>query len=256
MPRISLHLARRLFGLSALLGLFLFCMPGTVFLAAQARPVSAKPAFVLGLGWQPAYCEKKAKRPECSGSAVAPQFSLQGLWVPGQRFCHVEETARARDKARDWLGLPAVALPADLDARLKAAMPGTVSGLDRHVWLMNGSCQTRTAEAYFALQLRLLDEVNGSAVGRLFKARLGQGVDRAAVVAAFTESFGEDSALRVKMRCRKIGDRMLVTGLTLGLGATPDQAGLKEAMAGAPVTRFGCESGIVDQPGSSTAKTE
>ncbi len=223
----------------------------TVLLSpAPAEAAQKKPPYVLGIGWQNAYCETKAKRPECQGEGEGALFSLQGLWVPGERFCHVADTDRQRDAARDWLGLPAVALPPALDQRLKTAMPGAVSGLDRHVWLMNGTCQSRTPADYFALQLRLLDEVNGSAVARLFKARIGQSVDRAAVTAAFAESFGPDSASRVKMRCRKIGGRQLVTGLTIGLGGELDKAPLKEAIDAAPATRFGCESGIVDAAGS------
>lgn len=241
------------------LALLLTPMQGIGQAAAQER--RAKPALILGLGWQPAFCARQSRRPECreqlggqaGGQAEATRFSLQGLWSPGKRFCGVDEAMRKRDRGRDWMSLPALAVSAPLEARLKRAMPGVASGLDRHVWLMNGGCQARTQEAYFDLQLRLLEAVNASAVARLFAERAGQTVDRAAVQAAFAESFGAGSGLRVKMRCRRTGERMRVTGLTIGLGPLDEQGpaeeALRAAIAAAPETRFGCESGVLDRAG-------
>ena len=57
------------------------------------------------------------------------------------------------------------------------------------------------------------------------------------------------------MRCAKDGNRQVITGLTIGLGAVDDAgqdaAGpdLATLIAAAGKTSFGCAAGIVDEPG-------
>jgi ribonuclease I len=213
-------------------------------------PGRGKTAFVLGLAWQPAFCATRRTRPECisqsADRADARQFSLLGLWRPRETFCNVAEVLREDDRKRDWMKLPAVPLKPDLAARLAVAMPGTASGLDRHQWLRGGSCQALDPDAYFSLQMRLLDAVNASDVGTLFRERIGREVTATEVKAAFDHAFFEGAGSRIKMQCRQVGDRMLVTGLTVGLGAeisaTSDLGGLVRA---ASPTTFRCEKGFV-----------
>lgn len=91
-------------------------------------------------------------------------------------------------------------------------MPGVKSGLDRHQWLRNGTCQTADAEDYFTLQLRLLEELNRSAVRALFADRIGEELDEKQIKQAFDRSFGAGAGDRVRMQRaarRKSGDRCI-----------------------------------------------
>lgn len=220
------------------------------------KPAAGRTGSVLGLSWLPAFCETKAKRPECLGQtserADARALTLVGLWPVRNSFCKVSEALQAQDRKRDWLALPAVPLPTELAAKLAVAMPGVASGLDRHMWLRSGSCQTLEPDAYFSLQVRLLDAVSRSAVGALFRSKIGLDISEAEVRAAFDTDFAAGAGERVRLQCRKVGDRTLVTGLTIGLSATMDEASdLATSMLGAAPIRSRCSAGLVDAAGSS-----
>ncbi|PYE26873.1 ribonuclease I [Rhizobium sp. PP-CC-3A-592] len=221
----------------------------------ETRPsVPGKTGFVFGLSWLPAFCESRAKRPECVGQSAeradAKQLTLAGLWPVRNSFCKVSETLQAEDRKRDWLALPAVPLSADVATKLAAAMPGTASGLDRHTWLRSGTCQVLDPDAYFSLQIRLLDAVNASAVGALFRSRIGSDITEAEVKAAFDQSFAVGAGDRIRLQCRQVGDRMLVTGLTIGLSATMEETSdLGGLIHAAAPTRSRCSGGMVDAVG-------
>ncbi|PYE37428.1 ribonuclease I [Rhizobium sp. PP-F2F-G38] len=218
----------------------------------QSAP--GKTGFVLGLSWLPAFCETRAKRPECVGQSTeradATQLTLAGLWPVRNSFCKVSEALQAEDRKRDWLALPAVPLSADVATKLAASMPGTALGFDRHTWLRSGTCQVLDPDAYFSLQIRLLEAVNTSAVGALFRSRIGNDITEAEVKAAFDQSFAAGAGDRIRLQCRQVGDRMLVTGLTIGLSATMEETSDLGALihAAAP-TRSRCSGGVVDAAG-------
>ena len=134
----------------------------------KAASPKGKTEYILAVSWQPGFCETRPKRKECAGQTAerydATHFSLHGLWPMKKSYCGVAADIRARDKKGDWLELPQLAMAEETAAKLLIAMPGTQSGLDRHQWLRSGTCQGGTAQDYFAVQLRLLDELNGSAV--------------------------------------------------------------------------------------------
>ncbi|MCD7110736.1 hypothetical protein LRX75_17010 [Rhizobium sp. DKSPLA3] len=219
-----------------------------------ARPVAGRTGFVLGLSWLPAFCEAKGKRPECVGQdaqrADAGQLTLAGLWPVRNSFCKVPETLQAEDRRRDWLSLPPVPLSAEVATRLATSMPGTASGLDRHTWLRSGSCQVLDPDAYFSLQIRLLEAVNTSAVGALFRNRIGGDVTEADVKAAFDASFAAGAGDRIRLQCRQVGNRVLVTGLTIGLSAAMEETSdLATLIHAAAPTTSRCSGGVVDAAG-------
>lgn len=255
---------------------------GTVILAfvaallpqlAQAQQNTGKTEFILAASWQPAFCERQSKKPECRDQTSerfdAGHFSLHGLWPMRKTYCGVTEEAKALDNARSWNTLPAVVLEPDLSQALAQAMPGTRSGLERHEWIKHGSCMGMTPDGYFGAAVELLGALNGSAVGKLFADHIGQPLTAEAIKAAFDQSFGAGSGERVKMRCVKDGDRRVISGLTIGLGslsqlqvvsaagsnavanvsATKDPAPLGKLMLAAGVTKFGCPEGVVDAAG-------
>ncbi len=235
---------------------FLLCHGFMPVRAADGDKVSArgKTEFILAASWQPAFCEGRKRVPECASQtaerADASRFSLHGLWKVRQSYCGVADTVKVLDKAREWARLPPVQLEPALAAKLSELMPGAQSSLDRHEWIKHGSCSGLDQAGYFGLSLRLLEELNGSAVGALFASSIGKTLDEARIKAAFDEAFGPGAGERVKMSCRKDGKRRIISELTLGLGGAQDAAApLRERLAAARPTKFGCPEGEVDAAG-------
>jgi ribonuclease T2 len=132
--------------------------------------------------------------------------------------------------------------------QLASAMPGVKSGFDRHQWIKHGTCSGYLADEYYGRALTLLAALNRSDVQKIFEANRGSVLKEAEIKAAFDTAFGPGAGDKVKMRCRKDGDRRIITGLTIGLGegAGDDLAAL---IAAAGKTRFGCAEGVVDEAG-------
>ncbi|MDO6963545.1 ribonuclease T2 family protein [Rhizobium alvei] len=216
--------------------------------AASDAERAPKTRLILGVSWQPGYCAARPKSTECANvdaqALSGRQFSLHGLWTPKKRYCGVDAAMKATDKKRKWLELPELALEAGVKAELVQAMPGMASGLERHEWLMHGTCSGRLASDYYRHSLALLAALNQSAVRALFEKSIGQTVDEAAVKQAFDSAFGAGAGDKVRMRCRKVGTRQVVTGLTIGLGSDDEDA-LPVLIAAAGKTKFGCREGIV-----------
>lgn len=230
---------------------FLFCL-GVA--PAAASDGEGKTEFVLAASWQPAFCEGRRTLPECAAqtahSADASRFSLHGLWKVRQSYCGVADEVKMLDKAREWARLPPVRLEPVLAAKLSELMPGAQSSLDRHEWIKHGSCSGLDQTGYFGLSLRLLEELNRSAVGTLFASNIGKTLDEARIKTAFDEAFGPGAGDRVKMSCRKDGKRRIISELTLGLGGGHDLAApLRQRLAAARPTTFGCPEGEVDAAG-------
>ncbi|MFD2342455.1 ribonuclease [Sinorhizobium terangae] len=215
---------------------------------------SGKTQYVLAVSWQPGFCETRPTRNECADQTAdrfdATHFSLHGLWPLKKSYCGVEAELKARDRKGDWLDLPKLAMAEETAARLLVAMPGVKSGLDRHQWLQSGTCQTAKAEDYFRLQLRLLDELNSSAVQALFADKLGSEIDENEIKHAFDQSFGAGAGDRVRMRCQTVNGRSVITGLTIGLaGDLSGKAGLGSLIHAAGTTEFKCAKGIAAAAG-------
>lgn len=220
---------------------------------APAAVAAGKTVMILGLSWQPGFCEGRPNVPECRNQAAtdvsARQFSLNGLWRMRQTYCGVPDVLKDQDKQRKWLAMPALALDDGLKVELAKAMPGMASGLERHEWIKHGTCSGDVAAGYYARSLKMLAAVNQSAVGRLFGDNIGRTLKQAEIKAAFETAFGPGAGDRIKMRCRKDGDRKIITGITIGLGSTEGDD-LKALIATAGTTKFGCEEGVVDAAGA------
>ena len=243
-----------LFWRRASLLVMLAMIAGPCLAQETAAASKGKTEHILAVSWQPGFCETRPNRKECSGQTAkrydATHFSLHGLWPMKKSYCGVTADMRARDRKGDWLDLPKPAMGEEIAEKLLITMPGTQSGLDRHQWLRSGTCQGGTAEVYFARQLSLLDELNGSAVRALFAGRLGAQVTEAEIKRAFDASFGKGAGERVRMRCQKAGARNVITGLTIGLaGDLSKGVGLSDLMLAAGSTDFKCGQGIVDAAG-------
>jgi ribonuclease T2 len=247
--------------------MLLAAMPLTMLMAAEmpdsqvqgstadtdGKQASPQTVMILGLSWQPGFCEGRLNIPECrdqtAGDIAARQFSLNGLWRMRQTYCGVPAALKDQDKQHKWLAMPALALDETLKVELAKAMPGMASGLERHEWIKHGTCSGDVAADYYGRSLKMLSAVNGSAVGRLFWDNLGKTLRQADVKSAFEAAFGPGAGDKVKMRCRKDGGRQVITGITIGLGRL-DGDDLATLIAAAGKTKFGCIEGIVDEAGA------
>ncbi|APO75417.1 ribonuclease T2 family protein [Rhizobium etli 8C-3] len=214
--------------------------------------------FILAASWQPAFCQVNQRKPECRTQTKdrfdATNFSLHGLWPLRQNYCGVPKELQAVDKDGDWKRLPEVKLTIENASALARAMPGSQSGLERHEWTKHGTCTKMSADDYFNVAIRLIDDLNGSAVRDLFAANVGKKVNADQIKAAFDKSFGAGAGERVKMNCRRAGDVRVIAELTIGLSEDAGSvvgagAGLAKLMQDAGRTSFGCDEGVVDAAG-------
>lgn len=233
-------------------------LPALALLALTVSPSLAqgRTQYVLAINWQPAFCETRPDRPECTSQTEnrfdAGHFTLHGLWPqPRSRdYCGVDAETVRLDEMGDWDLLPEPDISAALRDELEVMMPGTQSGLDRHEWITHGTCYEGDAEAYFGDSLDLLDAVNETAIRDLFAQNIGRRVTQDQVRAAFDQAFGEGAGERVRLSCVDDGNRRLIDELTIGLTGEPygpDSFG-RLIMAARP-TDGGCDGGIVDPVG-------
>ena len=222
-----------------------------------ANSGSPQTELVLSLGWEPSFCESHANRPECANetpnSFDADHFILHGLWPQPRRreYCNVSQSLIDADKNGDWQALPDIDLAPETRAHLAVAMPGTQSFLERHEWIRHGTCYgADDAETYFREALSLVDSVNGSAVQALFADNVGREVTVAAVRGAFDAAFGVGAGDRVRLACRQVGSRRVITEITIGLGARPGgDKRLADLIKTSSPTDPGCPGGTVDPVG-------
>lgn len=240
----------------SLLNIFVFlCLLSLAGCDNQERPKFTG-NMVLAISWQPGFCETRRKLAECRSQTPdrldATRFSLHGLWPqPGSNvYCGVEDRFVRLDKSRQWLKLPSLTLSEPLRAELKDAMPGVQSGLHRHEWIKHGTCYSADEETYYRDSLLLLATINGSRVGELFRTSVGKQLSSRTIRESFDQAFGRGAGERVRMACRRVGNRTLITELTIGLSgdisSAPDPGSL---ILASPKTKPGCPRGIVDAAG-------
>ena len=185
----------------------------------------AEDSYLLALTWQPGFCadEARAAFAECKlAPKDTPRLVLHGLWPDwdangdgkrnaGDDFCVTGADNRKAMMALDggnWLKLPPVKLSEASSNDLTAAMPGTITGLDRHEWWKHGTCSQLEADAYFAIAVALLREVERGSLARLIVDYAGETVERKKVLAAFELDFGPKSARALALDCDAGGDQL------------------------------------------------
>lgn len=219
--------------------------------ASETKKVSGQ--YVFAFSWQPAFCEGASGKKECKSQTTsrfdATHFTLHGLWPDRTSYCNVPKDQQTKDKQGDWAALPSSTVSAGLKAQLDQVMPGTQSLLERHEWIKHGTCYGTTEEQYYADSIKVLSDINQSAVQSLFAKNIGQSLTSQQIRAAFDQAFGKGVGERVKIACKDDGSRRLITELTLGLKGSIAQQDLSTlALASRPV-EAGCPSGIVDPVG-------
>ncbi len=233
-----------------------------ILFASASLPAAAKDLqihtgpMVLAMSWQPAFCERAKRRPECrtqkNGRYDTSHFSLHGLWPqPGNRiYCAVDDRLIKTDKRRRWRNLPPLGLSQEMRKALWRIMPGSRSFLHRHEWIKHGTCYSRTAERYYRDSVSLMDAINRSEVRDLFARNIGRRLTNRQIRTAFDKAFGRGAGKRVRVSCKRDGRRELIVEITLGLsgeiGENPD---ISELISASPQTKPGCPAGIVDPAG-------
>ncbi len=226
---------------------------GTVKPKPQSRGFGGKaPYYAFALSWEPAFCEAMRDKAECKNetprSWEASHFTLHGLWPQPFRnqFCNVDPKLAALDDQHQWDALPEPQLSAQTKRTLDRDMPGTQSNLQRHEWIKHGTCYpgTQGADGYFSDEMELADEVNASAVQKLFVANIGKQVSAAQIRAAFDQSFGQGTGEHVQVECDKQGR---LAGFTMNLrGDIPSGVTLQTMLLAGDSARNKCDGGLVD----------
>lgn len=156
----------------------------------------------------------------------------------------------AIDEANRWRDLPALELSDRLAGDLRRVMPGAAAALDRHEWLLHGTCAGVEAETYYTRAVALADAVNTSPVRDLFARNAGRHVTREQIRAAFDAAFGDGAGRKVRIDCVADGRRTLISELRVNLrGEVMGRTPLDDLLAGARNAGAGCAGGIVDRPG-------
>ena len=225
---------------------------------AGLSPARARDAAVLAVTWQPAFCEGKPRKPECRKLDArrydADHFALHGLWPQARRsYCGNSPGVRQARRGGSWSRLPGVGLDDSLKRPLVKVMPGALSYLHRHEWWKHGTCFARDATTYYRTAIALMDALNGSQVRDLFADHVGRQLETSAIRDAFDTAFGPGAGRRVRVRCRRDGERQLIVELTIGLEgdiATAAARGdLRRLIRASRPVRPDCPGGIVDPVG-------
>jgi len=98
--------------------------------------------------------------------------------------------------------------------------------------------------------IALIEQINTSPVQKLFADNIGREIQTSDIRAAFDQGFGAGAGERVRVACKRDGNRRIIVEMTIGLrGDVVDNAPLAGLIAGASPTDAGCKSGIVDPVG-------
>ena len=162
--------------------------------------------YILAVSWQPGFCETRPSKPECESQTEsrfdASNFSLHGLWPQPRTniYCNVAPDVVAIDKNSKWGDLPALVLEGGTRTELNKVMPGSQSNLHRHEWIKHGTCYNgEPAEEYYKDSIKLMSELNGSAVRNLFANNIGEEITSTQIREAFDDHFGDGVGDKIKI---------------------------------------------------------
>ena len=208
---------------------------------------------LLALSWHNAFCETHRYKKECKRNISSlfrskkreTAFVLHGLWPqPRNRvYCNVDYAFVKADKSKRWRDIPCLALDDTVEKDLAKIMPGIASDLHKHEWVKHGTCYGTEANRYFSDAISLVNQVNTSALGTLFKQKIGKYISLKEVRALANKTFGQGTGKRIVLQCKN----GLITELWLQLGTgSNDLATLLKR--GKPMYSR-CKGGRVDKAG-------
>ncbi|MEN3794848.1 ribonuclease [Fulvimarina sp. MAC3] len=220
--------------------------------AASSDQRSPAGSYVLAANWHAAFCEIRPRSRDCRSGGMEDGFKLHGLWPQprGTEYCDVSRRDVAADQGGRWRELPEPDITTATERRLAEAMPGVAADLHRHEWIKHGTCYGADAEEYFVDSLALVEKLNASPVGKLFRANRGRELTNRDIRTAFDTAFGRGAGERVLVDCNDDDGRAVINELMINLKGriTPD-SDLGDLILNAPTAPRGCPLGIVDRSG-------
>jgi ribonuclease T2 len=231
---------------------------------APAEPVETplrRGTYVLAASWQPGFCETQPEKVECLNQTEArfdaSHFALHGLWPQprGNEYCGVDAATRAADTASGWRSLPPVRLSAETRRELEIVMPGTASFLERHEWIVHGTCSGGSMESYYDRSLALMQALNASTLRLYLAERIGRTLTPHQIRTAADAAFGRGAGNRIRIQCKteQDGHRVVLTELQIqlsgDLGGDIDLADLILAAPRQDSNARQCPSVVIDRAG-------
>ncbi len=208
---------------------------------------------LLALSWHNAFCETHRSKKECKrnvgdlfrSKSHEQEFVLHGLWPQPRNnvYCDVDSELINADKNKRWRDLPCLALDEEVESKLEKLMPGFASDLHKHEWVKHGTCYGTEANAYYKDAISLLEQVNNSALGQLFKENIGKRITLKEVRKVANKTFGKGAGARVVLKCKG----GLVTELWLQLGSGSEDLGTLLHKGKKMYSR--CKGGHIDKAG-------
>lgn len=182
--------------------------------------------YVLALSWEPAFCETRPSKPECTSQTEArfdaANFILHGLWPNRNNdpnhtlgYCDVPQNQIRLDEAGDWCDLPPLGLSAGVAQTLDTTMPGTQSCLQNHEWYKHGTCTGLSADAYYDLGNQLAQKFSQTEFNRTIAANTGRTVERGDLLNQFAAEFGSSDYL--SLRCDEVDGVDVLTEIQITL---------------------------------------
>ncbi|MDY8108183.1 ribonuclease [Fulvimarina sp. 2208YS6-2-32] len=220
----------------------------------DAVPRTRSPAgtYVLAASWHAAFCEVRPRSLDCRGGGLDDGLKLHGLW-PQPRdnaYCGVSRRDIETDRTGRWEDLPEPEIGAATARALQRAMPGMAADLHSHEWIKHGTCYGADADEYFADSLRLVEQLDASPVGRLFRSSRGRELTNDAIRSAFDDAFGPGAGERVLVDCNDDDGRRIVNELRINLkGEITPSTDLGALILSASTAPRGCPVGVVDRSG-------
>ncbi|WP_158555096.1 ribonuclease T2 family protein [Fulvimarina endophytica] len=220
--------------------------------SSRARDASAPERFVLAASWHAAFCEARPRSRDCRTGGYDDGLKLHGLWPQPRSaaYCGVASALVEADERGRWAELPEPRIEASTRRALAEAMPGMAADLHRHEWIKHGTCYGTGVQDYFADSLLLIEQLNASPVGALFRDNVGRTLTGAEIRATFDEAFGPGAGERVLLDCNTVDGLRLINELRINLRGTiePDTR-LEDLIMAAEEAPRGCSAGIVDAKG-------
>jgi ribonuclease T2 len=208
---------------------------------------------LLALSWHNAFCETHRYKKECKrkitdllrAKKIEKSFVLHGLWPQprSQVYCNVSQNEKYADKNKKWHTLKELGLNASTKSALQAVMPGVGSNLHRHEWIKHGTCYGTNANRYYEDAIALVNQLNSSALGKLFTQNIGKNVSLRQVQKVADKAFGRGAGSRVELRCK----HGLITELWLHLGSGEPELGTLLLKGQKVHSR--CKGGRIDKAG-------
>ncbi|MER0238567.1 ribonuclease T [Fulvimarina sp. MAC8] len=208
--------------------------------------------YVLAANWHAAFCELRPRSRDCRSGGFEDGFKLHGLWPQPRdnEYCDVSRRDIYADRQGEWRNLPEPDITMATERVLAEAMPGMIADLHKHEWIKHGTCYGATAEEYFVDALALVDKLNASPVGKLFRSNRGSELSNDEIRTAFDDAFGRGSGKRVLVDCNDDDGRDIINELQINLrGEITPERDLGELIMNASTVPRGCPSGIVDRSG-------